>query len=331
VIISLCITTSACTNYFDKTFNSNSTKEELIEVKNTDGSFSYKNSSGNIIFENLSEALRFVDNVSVINKNLKYGLVNKAGEFIIDPIYDFMGDFHDGLCAFFLENVGGGVKIGYINTKGEVIINPIPTDIKLNSDYTYDYNFYNGIALYRQPNTYKYGYLDKTGKFIIKPTYVWAEPFSAKIAPVSKGGDFGYINTSGTLVIPYKFKIAEAFSEGLSAVFNGTTWGYIDETGNYVIASKFGSFEGHDGEEVANPFIDGYAAVYLGTGQAYYSDIRPKQFALIDKNGNILNNQKYDSLRLVYYEPQKPVYEAVVDGRYLTISTKGKILKEEKY
>ena len=66
-------------------------------------------------------------------------------------------------------------------------------------------------------------------------------------------------------------------------MYNGTSWGYIDETGNYIIPPQFGSFEGHDGEEIAYPFIDGYAAVYLGKGQAYRSDVHKGQFALIDK------------------------------------------------
>ena len=89
--------------------------------------------------------------------------------------------------------------------------------------------------------------------------------------------------------------------------------------------------DGHDGEEIAYPFIDGYAAVYLGKDQAYRSDVHKGQFALIDKTGKILNGKKYDSLNLIYLEPMKPSYEARLGDKLLTLDTKGNILKEEKY
>lgn len=320
--------TCGCTNHFA---NEQVKDRKLIEIQNSDYTFTYKTEDGDIIFSNLEQQLSFVDGISVIAKEGKFGLVNRAGEYVVEPVYDYMSDFHDGMSAFFIQDITGGVKIGYFNLKGEMAIEPIPADIHLNSGYSYDYNFYNGIAMYRQPQTYKYGYLDKTGKFIIEPIYQWAESFKGNLAPVTKGDKFGYINTSGTLILPYKFVFADAFSDGLAAVYDGNVWGYIDETGNYVIQPQFGSYEGHDGEEIANPFIDGYAAVYLGKGQAYRSDIYKGQFALIDKTGKILNGQKYDSLYLRYSETGKAKYSARLGDKFLTLDSKGNVLEEEKY
>lgn len=279
----------------------------------------------------IAEETLKAEDLVILDENGKFGIANKNGEIVVEPIYDYISEFHDDLCSFFIQDISDNVKIGYFNTKGDVAIEPIPADVQLNSGYSYDYNFYNGIAMYRQPKTYKYGFMDKTGKFIIEPIYQWAEPFKGKLAPVTKGNKFGYINSSGNLVLPYKYVYADAFSDGMAAVFNGTTWGYIDETGNYKIPSQFGSYEGHDGEEVANPFIDGYAAVYLGKGQAYRSEIHKGQFALIDKTGKILNGQKYDSLNLIYIEPNKPSYVARLGDKFFTLDTKGMILKEENY
>lgn len=324
------LTTCGCSNPLDKILEKE-TNIEIIEVQNSDYTYTYKTADGKIIFNNLSEPLLFTENIAVISKDGKYGLVNKLGEYIVEPIYDYIDKFHDGMCAFFIQDLGETVKIGYFNTKGEVAIEPIPADLALNSGYSYDYNFYNGIAMYRQPKTYKYGYINKNGDFIIEPVYEWAGPFKGNLAPVTKGDKFGYINTSGTLILPYKFVFAEVFSDGLAAVYNGTTWGYIDETGNYVIPSQFGSYEGHDGEEIANPFFDGYAAVYLGKGQALHSDVLKGQFALIDKNGKILNEQKYDSLNWTYSETGKITYTARLGDKFLTLDTKGNILEEEKY
>lgn len=334
IIIAACMIitiTCGCTNPFVGNAKEQVKDVKLIEVQNPDYTFTYKTEDGNIIFNNLEQQLSFVDGIAVIVKEGKFGLVNPKGQYIVEPIYDYISELHDGMSAFFIQDITGFVKIGYFNNKGDVAVEPFPADLQLNSGYSYDYNFYNGIAMYRQPKTYKYGYIDKTGKFIIETIYEWAGPFKGKLAPVTKGNKFGYINTLGTLVIPYKYVFAEVFSDGLAAVYNGTSWGYIDETGSYVIPSQFGSYEGHDGEEIANPFIDGYAAVYLGKGQAYRSDVYKGQFALIDKTGKILNGQKYDSLQLTYLEPGKASYIARLGDKFLTLDTKGNVLKEEQY
>jgi len=305
-------------------------KIELVEVQNPDYTYSYKDQKGNIIINNVSQRLIFDNGVATIEQNGKFGIIDNTGKYLIEPVYDYMSNFQDGMCAFFIDDLNGNVKIGYYNTKAEIAIEPRPADVKQNSGYTYDYNFYNGIAMYRHPETYKYGFIDKNGDFIVEPIYEWAEPFKGNLAPVTKGDKYGYINKKGDLILPYKYVFADAFSDGLAAVYNGSTWGYIDETGHYVIPSKFGSYEGHDGEEIANPFINGSAAVYLGKGQTYRSDVHKGQFALIDKTGKIINNQKYDSLYLDNFtEPGKPVYIARLGNKFLTLDTKGNILKEE--
>lgn len=304
---------------------------KLTEIQNPDNTISYKTADGTVIFDRLEEKLKFINGLSLIVKDGKYGIVNKYGEYAAKPVYDFMGGYHDGMNAFFINDIDGTTKVGYFNDKGEVAIQPVAVQINLESCDTYDYNFHNGLAMYRQPETYKHGFIDKNGKFVIQPIYQWAEPFYGKYAPVTKGNNYGYIDTTGKLVIPYKFVLAESFSEGLAAVNDGTVWGYINETGNYVIRPQYGSFEGHDGELIANPFIDGYAAVYLGKDQAYGYESRKGQFALIDKTGKILNGKKYDFLQLTYDENEKPYYNVRLGNKDFTIDTKGNVLKELKY
>lgn len=323
------ISTCSCTNPFVKNNETQPPNIELIEIQNSDYTFTYKTTDGKIIFNNIPDQLDFADGLAVITENDKYGIVNKLGEKVVEPIYDFISGYQNGLCAFFIQDISQNVKIGYFNTKGEVAIEPKEAEMSLFSGYSYDYNFYNGLALYRNPQNYKFGFIDTTGKLVIDTIYDWAEPFTGKLAPVTKGNKYGYINTSGTLVVPYKFVFAENFSDGLAAVYNGSTWGYIDETRNYVIPSKFGSYEGHDGEEIANPFIDGYAAVYLGKGQALNSDIYKGQFALIDKTGTILNGQKYDYLRAIPNGRNKVRYEVRLNGEDFMLNSIGQRIKEK--
>ena len=49
----------------------------------------------------------------------KYGFINTAGEFVINPQFDGARDFSEGLARV---NIGG--KYGFINTSGEIVINP---------------------------------------------------------------------------------------------------------------------------------------------------------------------------------------------------------------
>ena len=187
IILTACLilaTTCGCTNPLGNLTKTKINDVELIEVQNSDYTFTYKTSDGKIIFSNIGQLI-FTDGIATIAKDGKYGLVNKLGEYIVEPIYDYIAEFHEGMCAFFIQDISNGVKIGYFNNKGEVAIEPIPADLQLNSGYSYDYNFYNGLAMYRQPQTYKYGFIDKSGKFIIEPIYTWAEPFKGNLAPVT--------------------------------------------------------------------------------------------------------------------------------------------------
>ena len=299
------------------------TKKQMIKIVNPDMTYTYKTPDGTIILKNTNLLVFTNKGVAVFEENGKYGLINIYGEKIVDAIYDYVGEYFDGMCAFFIQDLNGGVKIGYFDEQGNVVIEPITTDVALFSGYSYDYNFHNGIALYRSPKNQKYGYINKQGNFIIEPVLDWAGPFTGNLAPVSRGDTYGYIDKSGVLKIPYKFAIADPFSDGLAAVNNGDSWGYINESGQYVIPPQFGSFEGSDGELIAEPFIDGIAAVYLGKGQAYRSSLHKGQFALIDKTGRIINGQKYDSIRRIRTEHGKTQYFVKVNGQEYTLDSKG--------
>ena len=57
----------------------------------------------------------------------------------------------------------------------------------------------------------------------------------------ASGAEWGYIDKSGEYVIDPQFSDAMEFSEGLAAVLDPESelWGYIDESGSYVIEPQF--------------------------------------------------------------------------------------------
>jgi hypothetical protein len=85
----------------------------------------------------------------------------------------------------------------------------------------------------------KYGFIDRSGKVVIAPTYDKAEPFQEGLSAVRLGNKYGFIDSEGHMVIPPQFDDASSFSEGLAKVKVGTQWGYIEKSGKMVIEPQY--------------------------------------------------------------------------------------------
>ena len=96
----------------------------------------------------------------------------------------------------------------------------------------------------------KFGFINKTGDLVIPPQYEWVLPFAHGIAAVSIEGKCGYIDKSGAIVIPPTFEEVDAFSEGIAYAKTATQEGYIDPTGAWALITPLHYYCGH-------PFCDG--------------------------------------------------------------------------
>lgn len=113
--------------------------------------------------------------------------------------------------------------------------------------------------LYQVRVNRKTGYIDRTGKIIIKPQFEFTGNFSEGLAWISftERGWFsfnekvGFIDTTGRIVITPRFNTKSAFYNGLATVniggsynyktrqFKGGKWGVIDKTGNFVVKPQY--------------------------------------------------------------------------------------------
>lgn len=198
----------------------------------------------------------------ILTATSKVGYINKNGDFVIPPIYEWGTHFSEGLAL-----VCNGEHKKYINTAGETILEEFG-NVKFKTE------FINGIAIFEDAETSLQGYLNKQGDIILKPQFGSCEPFNNGIAQVryidsfnyyyidnkgnfidrknqiqfhssryfdgfaifSRRGKFGYIDTSMKIIIQPRFHEARPFSHGLAAVKeNEDYFKFINHHGEVVI------------------------------------------------------------------------------------------------
>ena len=141
-----------------------------------------------------------------------FGAINQKGELVIEPKYQYISDFGDGLAAATID----GKKV-YINTLGQTVFE-VP-------QYNYHGTFFEGLAWVRSGE--KYGCIDTSGKLIIPTEYDNMLVFKNKYAPASKSGKWGLIDQNGTVQLPIEYDSVSAVEDGYAVVRKGDTWSII--------------------------------------------------------------------------------------------------------
>jgi hypothetical protein len=163
----------------------------------------------------------FSDGVAVVSvgekDEKKFGIINKAGKWVMQPSYKSMGKPYNGMVT-----VDVGNKCGYVNTKGQVVIA---------AQFTTCWQFSEGMAAVRTGIKYKVGYIDKTGKIVIEPEFTFGGVFSDGLATVLVDDKYGYIDKQGKYVIKPQFNVADPFINGIARVKDGKKEKYITKAG----------------------------------------------------------------------------------------------------
>ncbi len=155
----------------------------------------------------------------------------------------------------------------------------------------------------------KYGYIDKTGKVIIKPQFQNTMGFNEGLAATKMDGKYGYIDTKGNWVIKPQFEFTYMFSDGLAMIRIGKQYAWIDKTGKTVIPAQ-------DFEEVGRGFREGRLAVK-----------KNGKWGFVDKTGKMVINPEFKEAK----EFSGGVTQVVTEGhRHHWIDKDGKILWSQK-
>jgi len=202
----------------------------------------------------------------------KYGFINSNHEYFIKPQFDDARYFQEGLAA-----VKVGEKWGFVNRRGIMVISPSFFRVSC---------FYDGLSIVHEP-TGEEGYIDRTGRYVIKPRFHDAWYFKNGFAHVSLNNERWVIDRSGILVFRCP-KHMKYFSENYAAFSNDVKWGYVDKTGKVVIKPKY---------DAAGDFHEGLAAVKYESSFGYINK-KGKYvfFPHYDKAGPFMKGYSYVEL-----------------------------------
>lgn len=252
--------------------------ENIIKAEK-DGKYGFIDLKGNWLFEKTKSVYALFDCTNGLIKckvNGKYGFLDKKGNEVITTRYDNADGFNEfGIARVSNTNADTKYKTlyGYINKKGEEVI---PLKYEMLTSFT------NGLANAKDPDTNRFGFLDKTGKWVLKPIYIYASNSfdNAGGAWVKMTDDkYHYINKTGADlgILDSADVTSRSFKDGYHVAAN-TNYPYalINQSGKII------------------KMIDDCDGIYsFSENFAGYKSKKTGQFGYIDLNGNKIGSAEF--------------------------------------
>ncbi len=154
------------------------------------------------------------------------------GDFVIDPVFEQVGDFDENGLAPVYDGLGWGL----IDWEGNQV---------LECAFDHIFEFSQGYAVVELQELY--GLVTTFGEFAVQPEWENAFYYSQGLLPVSRDGKYGFIDLSGNEVIPLQYDDAYSFEEGYAAVTLGKSSFFINDQGHTVSPVYQEAFSFSDG------------------------------------------------------------------------------------
>ncbi len=197
----------------------------------------------------------------------RYGFVDLDGKIAIDPKYEYVHGFSEGLAAVLSNGLWG-----FIDRSGKIVIEP---------QFKHVDNFSEGLCSVLIPSgflskRFLWGFINTKGNVVIggkygssgsfKDGYAWVQeplpPIDNRDYEGPVGGDVCVIDTHGNMVVENLYCPRGRPSDGVSACFDrgSKKYSFYDSRGRKIIKAKYNS---------ANDFHDGLALVKLNGKYGY--------------------------------------------------------------
>lgn len=292
---------------------------DKLAVSYKNKKFGFTDFTNKQIIPNKFDAVKcFVLGFAPVAVGNKWGIINKAGQFVVEPIYDYTG-------AFGFERVAGVIKdnkISLVDTTGKLIAPFKYYWTRPFSTYP-DYPFFiHGLITVfdsKDPEEIykgKAGCLNTKGELIIPAVYDYIGYFDEEgIASASKDGKIVLIDTLGNVVLETNGVDYGSlyFENGFSVFYkkDGGT-GMIKRNGQIILEPKYNGVEA---------FSEGYAAVQIS------GDEKGVKSGFIDTTGKFVFDRTFGFIRSF-----NEGFAAVeINNKWGFIDKTGKLVIEAKY
>lgn len=205
----------------------------------------------------------------------KWGFIDNTGKPVTPMVFDWAGDFRQGRGLAEAEGAMGYIDSTFAET-GKWAISP-RFEVRSESDQP-AHGFFDGLALVRDNESGKWGYIDTSGNWVIEPRFIESDDYPGVPAgdfadglawfqavemderyKIDADGDMvrnsagkpvmedyprrrvGYIDRDGKVVIEPRFEMAADFGDGLAGFRDKShdAWGFIDRAGKRMIPPKY--------------------------------------------------------------------------------------------
>lgn len=226
-------------------------------------------------------------NYFLLMKDNKYGVINKNGDIIVEPIYDVIEIPNPSKDLFICKSNYNAdtneYQVQVFNSKKEAILYQyyIVEGINLNNVED-NVNYEKSILKYKSEG--KFGIIDYSGNKITKPIYESIEGFEYNegLLKVTKSGKYGIINMNGAEIIKPKYDeiISDTYytdEEGYKSsgyivgerTDEGMRYGYIDSNRKQLLKNEYNDiYRINKKDEKSNCYLvaskNGKAGVYKG-------------------------------------------------------------------
>lgn len=161
---------------------------------------------------------------------------------------------------------------------------------------------------------FRWGYINSTGEFVIKPVYNWARQFQDNgLAVITIKDLLGIIDKTGKYVVKPKYQSIQEFSEGLAVVVSECGFMVIDEKGSEVTSVVY---------NYIGSFKEGRAVVSIISSDERWL------YGYINRQGNIVIPAIYEIAG--HFKNGKAVVK-FYKGDYAIIDSSGVVLQTFKY
>ncbi|RZS97061.1 WG repeat-containing protein [Cecembia calidifontis] len=247
------------------------------------------------------EELRQVNDNFIISKEASgFGMINREGEYVLQPVIDHIVHLEDDYFYAFDGNqymlirgregkanisyssyhkitLEDGVMLEFIHGRLRRVMKNdgiLLDQVGMEKVSTVGEKHYNVLMRDKKigllgPNGWEVQPVDGVDKIL---------PGQEGLYGAMKSGKFGFIDKSGKWVIPAQFDEVKKFNDGLASYQLNGQWGLVDRSGNIIVPAQFNQI---------SEFRRGLAIVRTGTKQN-----------ILDKNGKLLLEKGYDRISL---------------------------------